>query len=90
MTTRHIVPASLAPFVNVLGVRLPELVVGAVLVEEVFSWPGIAGAIVQSARDLDMALLAFLTVGTTVAVLVGSLLADVLVALLDPRVKTDG
>lgn len=90
VTTRHIVPASLAPFVNVLGVRLPELVVGAVLVEEVFSWPGIAGAIVQSARDLDMALLAFLTVGTTVAVLVGSLVADVLVALLDPRVKTDG
>ncbi|WP_245866120.1 ABC transporter permease [Rhodococcoides kyotonense] len=90
VTRRHIVPTSLAPFVNVLGVRLPELVVGAVLVEEVFSWPGIAGAIVQSARDLDMALLAFLTVGTTLAVLIGSLLADVAVALLDPRVKTDG
>lgn len=90
VTRRHIVPTSLAPFVNVLGVRLPELVVGAVLVEEVFSWPGIAGAIVQSARDLDMALLAFLTVGTTLAVMIGSLLADVVVALLDPRVKTDG
>lgn len=90
VTTKHIVPTSLAPFVNVLGVRLPELVVGAVLVEEVFSWPGIAGAIVQSARDLDMALLAILTVGTTVAVMIGSLLADIAVAVLDPRVKTDG
>ncbi len=90
ITKRHIVPTSLAPFVNIIGVRLPELVVGAVLVEEVFSWPGIAGAIVSSARDLDMALLAFLTVGTTLTVMLGSLLADVVVARLDPRVSTDG
>ncbi|WP_371829459.1 ABC transporter permease [Rhodococcoides yunnanense] len=90
ITRKHILPASLAPFVNVLGVRLPELVVGAVLVEEVFSWPGIAGAIVVSARDLDMALLAFLTVGTTLAVMVGSLMADVGVVLVDPRAATDG
>ena len=90
VTRRPIVPTSLAPFVNIVGVRLPELVVGAVLVEEVFSWPGVAGAIVTSARDLDMALLAFLTIGTTVVVMVGSLLADVVVALMDPRVSTDG
>lgn len=90
ITQRHVVPTSLAPFVNIIGVRLPELVVGAVLVEEVFSWPGIAGAIVSSARDLDMALLAFLTGGTTLTVMLGSLLADVVVALLDPRVSTDG
>ncbi|MGA9874158.1 MAG: ABC transporter permease [Rhodococcus sp. (in: high G+C Gram-positive bacteria)] len=90
VTRRHIVPTSLAPFANVVGVRLPELVVGAVVVEEVFSWPGIAGAIVSSARDLDMALLAILTVGTTFAVMLGSLLADMVVARLDPRVATDG
>ena len=90
ITRRHILPTSLGPFANVVGVRLPELVVGAVLVEEIFSWPGIAGAIVTSARDLDLALLATLTVGTTLVVLLGSLLADVVVALLDPRVSTDG
>ncbi|OZE24348.1 ABC transporter permease [Rhodococcus sp. 05-2254-6] len=90
ITRRHIVPAALAPFVNVVGVRLPELVVGAVLVEEIFGWPGVAGAVVQSARDLDMPLLAVLTLGTTVAVMLGSLLADVLVVRLDPRVPADG
>lgn len=90
ITTRHILPTSLAPFVNIIGVRLPELIVGAVLVEEVFSWPGIAGAVVSSARDLDMALLAFLTVGTTLTVMLGSLLADLVVAAADPRVSTDG
>ncbi|MFC6013780.1 ABC transporter permease [Nocardia lasii] len=90
ITRKHILPSSLAPFVTILGARLPEVVVGAVLVEEIFSWPGIAGAFVQSAKDLDMALLAILTVGTTGAVLLGSLLADVAVVLLDPRVRADG
>ncbi|MBF6213295.1 ABC transporter permease [Nocardia puris] len=89
VTRRHIVPMSLAPFVTILGVRLPEIVVGAVLVEEVFSWPGIAGAFVGAARDLDMSLLALLTVGTTCAVLLGSLLADIACVALDPRVRAD-
>ncbi|WP_282781571.1 MULTISPECIES: ABC transporter permease [unclassified Nocardia] len=87
---RHILPMSLAPFVTILGVRLPELVVGAVLVEEIFSWPGIAGAFVDSATDLDMPLLALLTVGTTGAVMLGSLLADIACVVLDPRVRADG
>ncbi|MFD3746205.1 ABC transporter permease [Nocardia sp. NPDC058633] len=90
ITRGHILPTSLAPFVTILGARLPEVVVGAVLVEEIFSWPGIAGAFVRSAQDLDMALLAVLTVGTTCAVMLGSLLADVAVVLLDPRVRADG
>ncbi|MFI5501361.1 ABC transporter permease [Nocardia asteroides] len=90
ITRRHILPASLAPFVTILGVRLPEIVVGAVLVEEIFSWPGVAGAFVRSAQDLDMALLAVLTVGTTCAVMLGSLLADVAVVALDPRARADG
>ncbi|MEU8900391.1 ABC transporter permease [Nocardia sp. NPDC048505] len=87
---RHILPTSLAPFVTILGVRLPEIVVGAVLVEEIFSWPGIAGAFVRSATDLDLPLLALLTIGATGAVLLGSLLADIACAALDPRVRTDG
>ncbi|WP_373864050.1 ABC transporter permease [Nocardia mexicana] len=87
---RHILPMSLAPFVTILGVRLPEIVVGAVLVEEIFSWPGIAGAFVRSATDLDMPLLALLTVGTTCAVMFGSLIADIACVLLDPRVRADG
>ncbi|WP_084476465.1 ABC transporter permease [Nocardia ignorata] len=90
ITRRHILPSSLAPFVTILGARLPEVVVGAVLVEEIFSWPGVAGAFVRSAKDLDMALLATLTVATTGAVLLGSLLADIAVVLLDPRVRADG
>ncbi|QCQ94030.1 ABC transporter permease [Rhodococcus sp. SGAir0479] len=87
---RHVVPVALGPFATVIGLRLPEIIVGAAIVEEVFSWPGIAGAVVTSARELDFPLLAALTVGTTLIVLLGSLLADVALTLLDPRVSSDG
>ncbi|MCZ2815607.1 ABC transporter permease [Modestobacter sp. VKM Ac-2984] len=87
---RHALPTALLPFVTLLGARLPELVVGAVLVEEVFSWPGLAQAVVTSAVELDFPLLAVLTLLTTAAVLLGSLLADVAYVLLDPRVAADG
>ena len=86
---KHVLPAALAPFIAVLGSRLPEAIVGAVLIETVFSWPGVAAAVVSSAQALDFALLAALTVLTTAAVLAASLLADVLYVLIDPRVTAD-
>lgn len=87
IVTGHVLPVSLAPLVTLIGVRLPELVVGAVLVEEVFAWPGVAAATVAAAKDLDFALLAALSVGTTVFVLIGSLIADAVYLVLDPRVE---
>ncbi|MGH3916174.1 MAG: ABC transporter permease [Pseudonocardiaceae bacterium] len=87
---RHALPTALLPMVTLLGARLPELVTGAVLVEAVFSWPGIASAVVSAALDVDFPLLAAITLLTTAAVLVGALLADVAVVLFDPRVRADG
>ncbi|MEV7227073.1 ABC transporter permease [Polymorphospora sp. NPDC051019] len=87
---RHALPAALLPFTTLLGARVAEIVTGAVLVEEVFSWPGAAQAVVRAAVAVDFPLLAALTLLSTIAVLVGSLLADVAYALLDPRVAADG
>ncbi len=84
---RHVLPVSLAPLVTLLGVRLPELLVGAALVEEVFGWPGIAAALVASATAMDFALLAFLSTAGALMVLLGSLLADICYLFLDPRVR---
>jgi peptide/nickel transport system permease protein len=86
----HALRTSLLPFLTLVGARLPELVTGALLVETVFSWPGIAKATVDAALALDFALLGALTVLLTGAVLLGNLLADVLYALADPRVALDG
>ncbi|MEV0610052.1 ABC transporter permease [Polymorphospora rubra] len=86
---RHALPAALLPFTTLLGARAAEIATGAVLVEEVFSWPGAAQAVVRAAVAVDFPLLAALTLLSTIAVLVSSLLADVAYALLDPRVAVD-
>lgn len=86
----HALRSALLPLATVVGVRLPELVTGAVLVETVFSWPGIAAATVTAATAVDFGLLAALTALTTVVVVVGNLAADVAYALLDPRVQVGG
>lgn len=87
---RHALPSALLSWITLLGTRLPELITGAVLVETVFSWPGVARATVQAAKAVDFPLLAALTMSATVIVVLGNLLADVLYVVVDPRVNADG
>ncbi|MEV4867846.1 ABC transporter permease [Streptomyces syringium] len=86
----HALRSGLLPVLTLIGSRVPELITGALLVETVFSWPGIAAATVQAATSVDFPLLAALTVLATAAVLVGNLLSDLLYGLADPRVGFDG
>jgi peptide/nickel transport system permease protein len=83
----HALRSGLLPVLTLVGSRVPELITGALLVETVFSWPGIAAATVQAATAVDFPLLAALTTLATAAVLAGNLLADLLYGLFDPRVK---
>ncbi len=86
----HGLRTSLLPFLTLVGSRVPELITGALLVEVVFSWPGIAKATVDAGLNLDLSLLAACTLLLTAAVLLGNLLADVLYVFADPRVGVDG
>lgn len=86
----HALRSGMLPVLTLVGSRVPELITGALLVETVFSWPGIAAATVQAAVSVDFALLAALTVLATAAVLAGNLLSDLLYGLADPRVGFDG
>jgi peptide/nickel transport system permease protein len=83
----HALRSGLLPVLTLIGSRVPELITGALLVETVFSWPGIAAATVEAATAVDFPLLAALTALATAAVLAGNLLADLLYGLFDPRVK---
>ncbi|MFJ6938598.1 ABC transporter permease [Streptomyces sp. NPDC101132] len=87
---RHALRSGMLPVLTLIGSRVPELITGALLVETVFSWPGIAAATVQAAVAVDFPLLAALTVLATAAVLLGNLLSDLLYGLADPRVGFDG
>ncbi len=86
----HALRSGMLPVLTLIGSRVPELITGALLVETVFSWPGIAAATVQAATSVDFPLLAALTALATAAVLLGNLVADLLYGLADPRVGFDG
>lgn len=82
----EVLPGALLPFITVIGSRLGELITGALLVETVFAWPGIASAVIDSAVSADFALLAVVTACSALAVFLGNALADAGCLLLDPRV----
>lgn len=83
----HVLKNALLPSVTLLGMRLPYLVGGAVLVETVFSWPGMGVLAVEASlnRDYPVVMAVVLIVGILTSL--GSLLADITYGLLDPRIS---
>lgn len=86
----HTLRPALLPVVTLLGLSLPFLVSGSVVIESVFSWPGVGLALLQAAHARDVPVIMGITLLGAVAVLVGSLVADVLYAVVDPRAREDG
>jgi peptide/nickel transport system permease protein len=84
---RHVLRNSLAPVATLVGLSLPALVGGAVVTETVFNYPGMGLAFWTAAQDRDYAILLGFTFITGVATVVGSLVADLAYAWLDPRVR---
>lgn len=84
---RHVLRNSLVPFVAQLGASFGGLIAGAYAVEVIFAWPGMGRAGLQAATGRDYSLLMAIVLLTGVAVIAGNLLADLTVALLDPRVR---
>ncbi|MCP4594086.1 MAG: ABC transporter permease [bacterium] len=87
--TRHVLPNTLIPLVTLLGVLLPFMVSGSVILEYVFSWPGIGQLYVDSIMARDYPVVMGLAVITAALVLVGTLLADIAYGVIDPRVRHD-
>jgi peptide/nickel transport system permease protein len=83
----HVFRNSLVSIVTLLGLSIPGLVGGAILIEVVFNYPGMGLAFYQAALNVDYEVLLGFTVLATVATIVGNLLADVGYAVLDPRVR---
>ena len=84
---RHVLRNSLIPIATLLGLSLPGLIAGALITESVFNYPGMGYLFYQSALNQDYPVLLGLTVVVALATVVGSLLADVAYAVLDPRVR---
>ncbi len=83
----HAFRNALLPLITLLGLTIPYLVSGSVIVEQIFQWDGVGLLYFDSIRSRDYPTVMALTVLTAVATLLASVLADVLYALADPRVR---
>lgn len=83
----HALPAAAGPVITLAGLQLPVLVSGAVVVEVVFGWPGMGRVTYDAvlAADLPVVLAAVLL--ATILVIAGNLVADLGLALVDPRLR---
>ncbi len=86
---RHALPAALLPTITLLGLALPFLFSGSVVVERVFAWPGMGSLVFDGIRNQDTPLVlgCFLIYG--LLVVLGGLLADLASAALDPRIRLE-
>ena len=89
VTYTHAFRNALLPVVTLLGLMMPYLVVGAVVTEEVFGWPGMGRLVVSAALDQDPSLMMGIMLVLALAVLVGNLLADIAYGLADPRIRLE-
>lgn len=86
----HALRPGLGPVVTLVGLQMGALLSGVVVVETVFRWPGLGRLLVQGVLARDYPLVQGLTVVFTAIVVLANLLADLVVAALDPRVRKVG
>jgi peptide/nickel transport system permease protein len=85
---RHAVPNALLPTITLVFLNIGFVVSGAITVETVFSWPGLGLLSYQAIRGPDVPLLQAIFLLFSLSVVVANLVADVVVAAVDPRVRT--
>jgi len=83
----HALRNALLPLVTLISLSLPGLVGGAFIIETVFAWPGIGRLTVEAARKSDYTLILGTVLMVSVLTLIANLLADVVYALVDPRIR---
>jgi len=86
---RHALPNAIAPLIALAGVQIPWLFGGALVAETIFGWPGMGRLFVDSLTMKEYPVLMGMVVFTAVAVIVGNLIADIINAVLDPRIALE-
>lgn len=83
----HAFRNALLSIVTVIGMQIPTLFSGAVVAEQVFSWPGIGSLMSSAILSRDYPVLMGLILLTAIVVLLANLLTDIVYALVDPRIR---
>jgi len=83
----HALPNALLPIVTVLGLRFGQLLAGAIVIETIFSWPGMGSALIGAISGRDLPVIGAYVLLAGVAFIIVNLLTDLSYGLLDPRIR---
>lgn len=87
---RHVLPNSLGPSVQVLGLAMGSLIGGVVVIETVFNYPGVGTMLVQAVSTRDITTVASLTMLLSAAYILSNLAADLVAMVLNPQLRRGG
>jgi peptide/nickel transport system permease protein len=84
---KHALRNALLPIVTIFGFLVPSLISGSVIIETVFAWPGIGRLAYQSVLSRDYSTVMTILTFSSALTLIGNMMADVLYAVVDPRIR---
>lgn len=84
----HALPNAAVPIITIVGFMVGSLIAGAVVVESIFSWPGIGRLLVVSVSNRDLAVVQCILLIVAAAMVVSNLVVDLLYGWLDPRLRS--
>ncbi len=84
---RHALRNALLPFVTMFGLILPGLISGSVIIESIFSWPGIGRLAFEAILARDYPIILTVNFVSAVLVLIGTFISDLLYMVVDPRIR---
>jgi peptide/nickel transport system permease protein len=86
---RHALPAAANPLISLFGISLGSLLSGSMLIEVVMSWPGLGPLLLQAILERDLYVVVAAVLLSTIVLVAGNLLADVLLHMADPYVRAE-
>ena len=84
---KHVIGNALLPMITLAGLQIPTILSGALVTETVFTWPGMGRLFLDSLGYSDYPVIMGLLMFSAILVLIGNLIADLLVAFVDPRIR---
>ena len=86
---RHAFKNALIPLVTLLGLYIPSLFSGAMILESVFLWPGLGKILIEAISGQDQSIITACLMFSAILMVLGNLLSDILYSVVDPRVKVE-
>lgn len=84
---KHVLKNSILPVITLIGMSLPNVVMGSVVIEQIFAWPGVGRLAYNAATGFDYPTIMAITMFGSILLILGNLISDILYFIVDPRIK---